>query len=71
MKKEGIQTRNRKISSKSKNKKRSPAETNFYDVLKNPNPYGDAMKFHIPTHPAYIPSAVQPPYQSPFMFSAP
>ncbi|VDK44881.1 unnamed protein product [Anisakis simplex] len=80
MKKDGIQTRNRKISTKSKGKKRGLApEPPFYDMLKpQPNPYGDAMKFHIPpTHAAaYIPAAVaatagaQPPYSTQFIFHA-
>lgn len=70
MKKEGIQTRNRKISTKCKNKKRNPQEPQFYDMIKpQPTPYGD-MKFHIPTAHAYIPAATQPAYSTPFLFHA-
>uniref|UniRef100_A0A0N5AJE8 GATA-type domain-containing protein n=1 Tax=Syphacia muris TaxID=451379 RepID=A0A0N5AJE8_9BILA len=69
MKKEGIQTRNRKISTKCKNKKRSPQEAQFYDMIKpQTTPYGD-MKFHIPPAHAYIPAATQPAaYSAPFLF---
>lgn len=70
MKKEGIQTRNRKISTKGKGKKRSPPEPPFYDMLKpQANPYGDTMKFLPPTH--YIPAASQPPYSTQFIFHTP
>ncbi|VBB28202.1 unnamed protein product [Acanthocheilonema viteae] len=70
MKKDGIQTRNRKISTKNKNKKRGPPEGPFYDMLKpQPNPYGD-MKFHLPSAHAYIPAATQTPYPAQFIFHA-
>uniref|UniRef100_A0A9J2PP53 GATA-type domain-containing protein n=2 Tax=Ascaris TaxID=6251 RepID=A0A9J2PP53_ASCLU len=72
MKKDGIQTRNRKISTKTKGKKRGvPPEAPFYEMLKpQPNPYGDAMKFHIPPAHAYIPTAAQPAYSTQFIFHA-
>ncbi|VDM38051.1 unnamed protein product [Toxocara canis] len=72
MKKDGIQTRNRKISTKAKSKKRGvPPEAPFYEMLKpQPNPYGDAMKFHIPPTHAYIPAAAQPAYSTQFIFHA-
>lgn len=70
MKKDGIQTRNRKISTKSKNKKRGASEGPFYDMLKpQPNPYSD-MKFHLPSAHAYIPAATQTPYPAQFIFHA-
>lgn len=70
MKKDGIQTRNRKISTKNKNKKRGPSEGPFYDMLKpQANPYGD-MKFHLPSAHAYIPAATQTPYPAQFIFHA-
>lgn len=71
MKKDGIQTRNRKISTKGKNKKRGGSDAPFYDMLKpQGNPYGDTMKFHIPPPHAYIPAAAQAPYPAPFIFHA-
>uniref|UniRef100_A0A8R1XW96 GATA-type domain-containing protein n=1 Tax=Onchocerca volvulus TaxID=6282 RepID=A0A8R1XW96_ONCVO len=70
MKKDGIQTRNRKISTKNKNKKRGPPEGPFYDMLKpQANPYSD-MKFHLPSAHAYIPAATQTPYPAQFIFHA-
>ncbi|VDK55197.1 unnamed protein product [Gongylonema pulchrum] len=68
MKKDGIQTRNRKISAKNKNKKRSAPEAPFYEMLKpQSNSYGD-MKFHLPSAHAYIPAATQTPYPTQFIF---
>ncbi|MFH4973504.1 hypothetical protein AB6A40_000213 [Gnathostoma spinigerum] len=71
MKKEGIQTRNRKISTKAKGKKRGSTDVPFYDMIKpEPNPYTDAVKFHIPPTHAYIPATTQPPYPTQFIFQA-